>query len=164
MNATRYAEAEILRALYFIDLWVNGMTDEEYNWKPSGTCHPVSKLHAHILFYLDLSIHLVLGANPSTWGQFATKEGLGANVAEIWSSDTSITLSAMQEYAKGLKGSVETFFDSISETDLDREVDTRFLGTQSVGWMLTFITYHNLIHTGEIAAVKGMQGLKGLPI
>ena len=48
--------------------------------------------------------------------------------------------------------------------DLDSEVDTRFLGTQSVGWMLTFITYHTLIHTGEIAAVKGMQGLKGLPI
>ena len=47
--------------------------------------------------------------------------------------------------------------------DLGTEVDTRFLGTQSVGWVLTFITYHTLIHTGEISAVKGMQGLKGLP-
>ena len=164
MNATQYAKTEIRQGLDFLDLCVDGMTDEQYNWKPSGTCHRASKLHAHILFYLDLSINLVLGANPSSWGQFARKEGLGANVAEIWTADSNITLSTMQEYANSLKYSVEAYFGSVSDEDLDREVDTRFLGTQSVGWMLTFITYHTLIHTGEIAAVKGMQGLRGLPI
>ena len=163
MNATQYAKTEILRALDFLDLWVNGMTDDQYNWKPPGTCSPVSKLHVHVLHYLDFCINLVLGANPSSWGQFAKKEGLGENVAEIWSADSSIALSPMQEYAKGLKESVEAYFGSISETDLEREVDARWLGTRSVGWMLMFITYHIFTHTGEIGAVKGMQGLKGSP-
>ena len=164
MNATQYAKTEIRQGLDFLDLCVKGMTDEQYNWKPSGTCHPASKLHAHVLYYVDFSINLVLEANPSTWGQFAEKEGLGANVPEIWSADSSITLSAMQEYATDLTESVESYFGASIEKDLDRQVDTRFIGTQTVGWMLTFITYHTLIHTGEIAAVKGMQGLKGLPI
>ena len=164
MNATEYARTQIRQGLNFLDLCVYGMTDEQYNWKPSGTCHPASKLHAHILYYLDFSINLVLGANASSWGRFAKKEGLGENVAEIWSADSAIALSPMQEYARGLQESVEVYFGSVSEADLDTEIDTRFLGTQSVGWMLAFITYHTLIHTGEIAAVKGMQGLKGLPI
>ena len=164
MNATQYAKTEILQGLDFLDLCVKDMTDEQYNWMPSGTGHPASKLHAHILYYLDFSINLVLGANPSSWGEFAKKEGLGESVAEIWTSDTTISPSAMQEYAKGLKPSVESYFGSVRDADLDKEVDTRFLGTQTVCWMLTFITYHTLIHTGEISAVKGMQGLKGLPV
>ena len=164
MNATEFAKSEIRQSLDFLDLCVNGMTDEQYNWKPPGTCHPASKLHAHILYYLDFSINLVLGANASSWGEFAKEEGLGENVAEIWSADSAIALSPMQEYARGLQESVEVYFGSVSEADLDTEVDTRFLGTRSVAWMLWFINYHTLIHTGEIAAVKGMQGLKGLPI
>ncbi len=163
MNATQYAKTEIRRALDFLDLWVNGMTDEQYNWKPSGTGHPVSKLHVHILYYLDFSINLVLGANASSWSKFAKKEGLGENVAEIWSADSAIALSPMQEYARGLKESADVYFGSVSEADLDTEVDARWLGTKTVGWMLTFVTYHVFTHTGEIGAVKGMQGLKGSP-
>ena len=104
-------------------------------------------------------VNLLLEAQPSSWGELAKKEGLGEDGAGIWSGDGNISLSAMQEYAKSLNESV----NSLSEADFDREVDTRFAGTQSVGWVLALTAVHTATHTGEISAVKGMQGMKGLP-
>jgi hypothetical protein len=42
-------------------------------------------------------------------------------------------------------------------------LDTRILGVKSVGWVLQFVGMHMSSHAGEISAIKGMQGLKGLP-
>lgn len=50
--------------------------------------------------------------------------------------------------------------------DLDRTVDLSLLGLgeQTVGFLLTISAGHDLMHTGEIAAGKGLLGLKGYPM
>ncbi len=47
--------------------------------------------------------------------------------------------------------------------DLDREIETQFFGRKSAAWLLQLAGVHSVGHGGDIAAVKGMQGLKGLP-
>ena len=57
----------------------------------------------------------------------------------------------------------EAYLESLSDDDLAEEIDTfggkqeraRFLGTTCL--------WHVTSHQGEISALKGVQGLKGLP-
>jgi hypothetical protein len=44
-----------------------------------------------------------------------------------------------------------------SDADLDRKVDTRFIGDQTVTFIVSNILgWHAAEHTGEIAALKGL--------
>jgi hypothetical protein len=50
----------------------------------------------------------------------------------------------------------------LTDDELDRQVS--FFGSESsVADVLVRFVAHTAGHTGEIAAVKGMQGLQGLP-
>ena len=56
------------------------------------------------------------------------------------------------------------YVSSLGPADLERKVDTGFVGEQTVGYVLGNICVgHVAEHNGEIAALKGVQGLKGLP-
>ena len=52
----------------------------------------------------------------------------------------------------------------LTPADLERKVDTGFIGEQTIAFVLGNIgVWHVAEHNGEIAALKGAQGLKGLP-
>ena len=163
MKATEYAKSQVEGALDFLNTCVQGMDEAQYNWKPSGTCNPVCKLHAHALASVDFFITSLLQGQKTSWPQIASKAGFPTNIMEIWQSDATISPSAMQDYANSLRESVISYINTLSDEDLDREIDTRFFDTQTVGWVLQHAGVHTAGHTGEISAVKGMQGLKGLP-
>jgi hypothetical protein len=55
------------------------------------------------------------------------------------------------------------YISSIGDDDLDREVETQFFGKKDVAYLLQLAAMHAAGHAGDIAAVKGAQGLKGLP-
>jgi hypothetical protein len=52
----------------------------------------------------------------------------------------------------------------LTPADLEQKVDTGFVGMQTVGFILGNMCAWNVAeHNGEIGALKGAQGLKGLP-
>lgn len=54
----------------------------------------------------------------------------------------------------------------LNDADLDRKVDLPFagFGPQSLGWIVSNVALGHLHnHTGEISALKGVQGGKGYP-
>jgi hypothetical protein len=52
---------------------------------------------------------------------------------------------------------------SLTPEDLERTIDTT-IGELSLGQMLeAYVIWHINVHSGEIAALKGCQGLKGYP-
>jgi hypothetical protein len=158
MKATEYARSQIEEALGFLAMCAKDMDEAQYNWKPEGKCNPAAKLHAHALSAADLA------GQPSQWPDFAPKTGLPANAMEIWGSDATVSLDVMNEYANAIREPILACIDTLTDDDLDREIDTRFMGTQTVAWVLQLVASHTAVHTGEISAIKGMQGLKGLPM
>ncbi len=46
MNATQDAKTQIQEGLDFLSACVDGMSDEQYNWKPSGTSGQSRVYHA----------------------------------------------------------------------------------------------------------------------
>ena len=163
MNAKDYARSQVEGALDFLATCAKDMDEAQYNHKPAGNCNPAAKLHAHALSGADFFVTVVLAGQPLKWPEFASQTGLPENAMEIWGSDATVKPSVMQAYAEAIKGPILEYVDSLSDEDLDREIDTRFAGTQTIAWVLQLVGSHTLGHAGEISAVKGTQGLKGLP-
>ena len=164
MKATEYARSQVGGALDFLATCAKEMDEAQYNHKPDGKCNPAGKLHAHALSGADFFVTAMLQGQAPKWPEFAAQTGLPANAMEIWGSDATIKSSVMEAYASAIKDPILAYIDSLTEDDLDREVETRFMGTQTVAWVLQLVASHTLGHAGEISAVKGIQGLKGLPM
>lgn len=163
MKAKDYARSQVEGALDFLATCAQGMDEAQYNHKPAGNCNSAAKLHAHALSGADFFVTALLAGQPLKWPEFASQAGLPANAREIWGSDVTISPSVMDAYANAIKDPILSYIDSISDEDLDREIDTRFASTQTIAWVLQLVGSHTVGHAGEISAVKGTQGLKGLP-
>jgi hypothetical protein len=73
-------------------------------------------------------------------------------------------LPVFREYAKAVYGATDAYIARLSDSGLARKVQTGFIGEQSAAFVISNILgWHIAEHTGEIAALKGVQGLKGLP-
>ena len=163
MHATRYAKLQLEQAFNLINGAAQGMDDKQYNWKPEGTCNPAGKNHVHALTSIDFFLNFIAQGKPTLWQSFATEHGLPQNPLEVWGYDGQISMDAVNAYGQKVQQSALDYLATLSDADLDREVDTRFFGTQNVGFLLQLAGMHTVGHTGDIAALKGIQGLKGLP-
>ena len=82
---------------------------------------------------------------------------------EEWSRRVRMDMPKLREYAKAVFAATDTYVDSLSETDMAREIE--FFGRKMplVAFFLGVMCTHCANHTGEISTLKGLQGLKGYP-
>jgi DinB family protein len=163
VNATAYAGLQLQQAFALLNAVAKGLDDAQYNWGPAGTCNTIAMTHVHALTSLDFFLNGVLQGKPTIWQPFAAEHALPANPLEIWGYHDDLALPAIGGYGAEVQKSSLAYVASLVDSDFDREVDTRRFGTRSIAFVLQLADVHTAGHTGEMAAVKGMQGLKGLP-
>jgi hypothetical protein len=163
MNAITYARKGLDQSFALLNMVADGMTDEQYNWKPEGTANSIAKSHVHGLTSVEFFICATLKCGGMEWPAFAAEHGLPANPTEIWGHTGPISLAAMKDYQAKVQRTVTEYVSSLSEEDLDRQVDTAFFGKKDAAFLLSLASIHLMGHAGDMAAIKGVQGLKGLP-
>jgi uncharacterized damage-inducible protein DinB len=72
-----------------------------------------------------------------------------------------LSLASVLDYQRAIHAATEAYLADLTPEELDRKI-TAF-GNERPAEVLTLAAVHVASHTGEIAAVKGMQGVKGLP-
>ena len=163
MNAAEYAKTQMESEFGLLNTCAAGMTDEQYNWKPGGTCNPAAKSHVHALTSIDFFVNATAKGGAMLWPEFAAANGLPPNPMEIWGYAGIVPAAALKEYGTQVQKSALEYVSTLSDGDFDREIETQFFGKKPVSFLLQLAGYHAVGHAGDIAAVKGMQGLKGLP-
>ncbi|MHB8377230.1 MAG: DinB family protein [Dehalococcoidia bacterium] len=163
MKATEFAVNSINGALGFLDMCVSDVNDDVYNLEPAGTCNSIAKVHLHALSTFDFFVNGLISGQPLIWQEHAAKMGLPGTPLEIWKADTPISKSAVEEYASKLRPRVSEQLAGLGDDIFTREFDTTLAGKQNGAWVLSLLPMHTSAHAGEIAAIKGTQGLKGLP-
>jgi len=85
MNAPSYARSQLESAFDNVDLCMQGLDDDTYNWQPSGTCNPISKLHVHIVSSMDFFTNSILQGKRSGWPEVAAQvaEAPAIEIAEF---------------------------------------------------------------------------------
>jgi hypothetical protein len=136
-----------------------------------GTITSVGSIYAHMVWSEDMITNGMLQGKPLIYQSdgWAAKTGIalpdGGNpeVKEEWARPLKMDLPKFQEYAKAVFSATDAYLGSVSEADLGRKIQTP-IGEQTVGWAIAVLLgTHYPQHAGEIAALKGVHGLKGLP-
>ena len=78
-------------------------------------------------------------------------------------SELKINLPAMREFAAAVAKETDEFLTNASEDELMKEIDALGQKTPAITFLANIGLTHVAGHWGEIAALKGVQGLKGLP-
>ena len=162
MKNSTMLRMQLGEALDWLDDVVRDLTPEQYSWQPEGSANPISKLHAHTLSSADFWMNLMGLQKPMLWMGVSQKLGLPSNFIEVWNTEAPINQGDMQEYAKSLR-EASGAIDELDDAALERELTAPVFGKRNVGFVLRLAAMQMAIHTGEISAAKGMQGLQGLP-
>jgi hypothetical protein len=164
---------------WLLEECVKGLTVEQLWWIPPGTANSIADSYLHIVLNEDdILQELLQGQSPLSLSLSRGKTGLsilpgvhgaGAHASSEWARwirSVRVDWSAFQQYAQAVYAASDSYLARCQPADLDRQLDLSAfgLGTQSLNWTLyNLVIGHAATHTGEIAAIKGIQGLKGHP-
>ena len=148
---------------------MQNMTSELFNFPSPGTANTISATYVHLIFSEDHFIQEILQGKPSLWetGKWSEKVGIPKppDFGEDWSAfkHQQLSIQPQVDYAAAVWAATDAYLDTLTAEDLDRKV--KFAGGErTVADMLLLDTSQALGHNGEIAALKGIQGAKGLPV
>lgn len=142
---------------------------------PDGEALPLGSLVAHLVFSEDVIIHgMIQGKSPlymTTWsGKTGASEPLPAmdekweTAHKQWSRSVKINLPLLLKYMQAVFEDTRAYVSSLKSSDLEKNIDLGSWGKKTLASLLTgFIIAHTNSLTGEISALKGINGAKGYP-
>jgi len=136
----------------------------------NATITNIGSIYVHTVFSEDNILHGMLQGKPPIYRAqgWASKTKLEmpapGEFTPEWARSVKLDLAPFREYAKQVYAASDAYVAGLSDADLERKVQTGFVGEQTVAFIISNVLgWHAAQHTGEIAALKGVQGLKGLP-
>ena len=168
MRTQDLLRAQFEQAHGILEQVIDDCDDEALAHVAGGTVGSISAIYAHLVYDED-GMMRGAGREDTVWESdgWAEKTGLGEmsgrQTLEWAQGPQNYDLAALREYAQAVYAATDAYLESLSDDDLAEEIDTfggkqeraRFLGTTCL--------WHVTNHQGEISALKGVQGLKGLP-
>lgn len=151
----------------FVDGILNGLTDEQLNWRPPGTANPIGVSWLHLLTIEDEFIQTTFQGKPRLWESqdWTAKTCIHPRASdESWDrvKQTQFTVAPLQAYGTAVREATDAYLGTVTPEELDRVVLANTV-EMPVAVLLTMVVCHTAGHAGDIAAIKGIQGLKGLP-
>ena len=168
MDVKTYIQQQMANVRRQVDAVANGITDEQFNWPPPGTINPISVILIHLLAGEDYFIQTVLQGKSRCWEvqDWGRKIGIQSPPGPGHSWDEyktiKILVAPVLAYGQMIRGATDIYLADLTAEELDRQVN--FAGNMiPAAEVLMTSVVHTASHAGEMAAVKGMQGIKGLP-
>jgi uncharacterized damage-inducible protein DinB len=169
MEIQEYIKLQIAGARNQCDSVLNAITNEQFNWTPPGTANPISATFVHMLASEDRSVQVTLQGKARLWETEGWVDKLGMKDppghGENWEEARSKnwTLLSLLGYEQSVRAATDAYLNNLTPQELDRVVIVRG-NERSVADVLVRLVVHQILHTGEIDAVKGMMGMKGLAV
>lgn len=170
MTRTEMLRAQLNDAHRLLEATMQDVTPELFATPAPGVANSVGERYGHLATGEDNLVHGVLQGKPplmsTTWeGRTGISEprfGTDPEHARRVRTD----LAAVKKYAAAVYAASDAYLVSLSDADLEREIDlTQFgFGKVQVWWVISrLLVAHVDQVSGEIAAIKGALGVKGFP-
>jgi hypothetical protein len=168
MDIKTYIQRQMGNVRGQVDAVMKDVTEEQFNWLPPGTISPISAILLHLLSSEDFFIQGVIQGKPRCWEdqRWVGKIGIQApsGPGSNWDvfKTTRVSIAPVLAYGQVVRATTDTFLAALTADELDRQVS--FAGKMfPAAEVLMTLMVHTASHAGEIAAIKGLQGIKGLP-
>ncbi|MCE7987843.1 MAG: DinB family protein [Caldilinea sp. CFX5] len=147
---------------------LQGVDAQVAHFQPGGVVSPIAGHAAHAVTGLDfLLLSTIAGKQPLLVSSFAGKAGVSkpSQDGDWLGTERGVVMNVAEfaAYQDAVFAALDDWLAGLQDTELAREVEMPF-GTFTVVWWLNTMLLNTFSHTGEIAAIKGLQGLKGYPM
>ncbi len=137
---------------------------------PNATIGSIASIYAHLVLAEDVFVHSRFQDGKPLYQSGGWEERTGVRFPGIppaitpeWASDVKMNLPEFQEYAEAVFAATDAYVANLPDSELERKIPGA-TGEYTLGWGISILLcQHAAQHSGEIAALKGVQGLKGLP-
>ena len=167
MDAKTYLQKQIKQMWGLQDSVIKGLSDALLNKEPEGTASPAGVIWLHSTYSEDSFIGMLSG-EAKLWdtGNWQSRFGLetAPNYGEDWQQyhQAPLTVADLQAYTEAVRAQTTAVLDAMTDEDLDDTVKF-FTESDPKADVWTLLVAHSLHHFGEIAAIIGVMGGKGLP-
>lgn len=172
--AINQAAVETYRRLYeeAHNAWLlptlEGLTAEQLHWQPEGRAQPIAALLAHLVMSEDTIFATAFGRYaPLMTSTHADKTGISepppAGDRSEWAQRVQVDLPVALDYARAVFAFTDEYLASLNDNELAQEVDLTIIGSgvYTLAALINSMALHVAAHAGEIAALKGLLGLRG---
>ena len=164
MEIIEYLNGSLVAVHNMMNIALTDLTPEVRHWQPTGTANTIAQLVAHMVGAEDRAINVSIKGGSTLGETWAAKTGIPQERGGQWRKDWSLNIDPFCEYTKAVQASATECLASLTAADLDKEVQW-FNGPNTAGGLIRMVVLsHILLHSGEISTLKGLQGLKGLPM
>lgn len=137
---------------------------------PPGLPSTIAAQYLHILLSEDLFIQTLAGGLPLAETTFAGKIGAEPPPHVFdwadWGRSVTVDLAAAADYGAAVFAQTDDYLAGLSPADIAAVVDLSVfeLGELTRGEALTVMLENCYVHSGEIACLKGIHGLRGYTV
>ena len=171
MDAIQVLRANLADAHWLLEQGVADLSPAHFHWIPPGTANTIAATYAHVIGSEDSFIQeTLLGRGSLASSAWHGRNGISLPLPHrgsdwfAWSRRVKVDLSAAQSYAAAVYAATDDYLAALKPEHLDQTPEVPLPAAQSLNWLLgNFIIFHASLHTGEIAVLRGLQGLVGLP-
>jgi len=137
-------------------------------WREGWTTRPISVVYLHAVCSDDFMVNEVARGGARLYEAQGWQQRLGAMnmiyVEGVPPGSVKLDMSVVREYTAAVRTATDDFLLNATEAELSRLVDNHQGGQISVAeYLASYLGTHMSEHCGEISALKGVLGLKGLP-
>ena len=128
---------------------------------------PISAIYAHIAITQDGIVHGLVQGRPTLlesdgWDGKLGLEAAGPRDASSW-ADKRFDLATVRDYAAAVQAATDAFLLEALDDLLEKAMETPMGEQRAIDMLANVGVAHVASHWGEIAALRGVQGEKGLP-
>lgn len=168
MQMKEFIAAQIGTQRWIADSVLRDLTEEQLNWSPPGATNTIATILLHVTGTDDTFVNVRARGGATVWesGNWSERVGFPGipGRAGYWAeaNDHAFALAPLLEYMAAVRASLDDYVATLTDEELSRMVQA--LGNeQPIAAVLALVVVHAAGHFGEIAALKGAQGAKGLP-
>lgn len=173
MNAIQLLREQFNSAHFTQDATMADVTDASAHFNDLSKALPVGAAYAHSVIGEDVVLSMML-AHKTPLSSDTSKTGLSEPMPsqaewdkhEQWAKSVKVDLVKLKAFAQDVYKATDAYLAGLKDEDLEKEFDlsSMGMGKQTVVFVINnFLLLHTANLTGEISAVKGVQGLKGYP-
>ena len=136
---------------------------------PGATIGPIAAIYAHIVSAEDAIVQGMLQGKAPLYQAEDWAAKIGIDYSETptqtleWAKGVRLDPATFRPYAEAVYQATDAYLAGVSDTELARTAQTP-IGEQTHEWMIVNVLGTHLPqHMGEIAALRGVHGHKGLP-
>jgi uncharacterized damage-inducible protein DinB len=175
LTALQLLKEELANAHETFESTAADIKDEHVHKDPGGMAFPLGATYAHLVFSEDAIVSGMLqGKAPLFATDWKDKTGASSPMPAMdenwekanseWSKTVQVDLNQMREYAKAVYAATDAYLETLTEEDLEKELDLGPMGKQTVVHVIySFLVGHANSLAGELSALKGVHGAKGYP-